>query len=210
MGKDEKTIKKELVEKGIIPSSKRFVFPIVIVILAIATALGTFYYLYKKDLEKESVKANRIVVEETPTEITYVDPFADSTNKSGWQTHQFSSQYVNFSFQTPDYLKVGEVNNEFSIQDYPIGAPPPDNYFKMTLETNQILETKTQKQLESELFYPKEKPLGNLTFFEGITVDRKLLSVYFARNYTIEATTHQRNEVTEKLTDDILSTIVIE
>lgn len=200
----EEKIKKELEKKGILPNKKRFVFPIIIVFLSILTSLATFFYLFQKDKPETFIEEGIAGKPEIPGETSqYKDPFTKEVDTSDWEMHRLEG--FGLSLKTPKEMGIGIVNKILSIQNYPLGAPPPENYFKMTVEKSDLTKSEVEN-LENELYYPQEKTFGENDFFQGITIDRKLFLLLLDEK--IEFIVTPRTQENEILTEKILSTIV--
>lgn len=61
----------------------------------------------------------------TPSPSPIPDPYAS------WK--EYTDEKLKLTFKAPFEMNVKVVDNLITIQDYPFGAPPPDNYYKATI-----------------------------------------------------------------------------
>jgi len=68
----------------------------------------------------------------TPTPVATITPSPAPTDiAANWK--EYKEVELKLSFKAPLEINVKVVDNIITLQDYPFGAPPPDDYYKATV-----------------------------------------------------------------------------
>lgn len=69
----------------------------------------------------------------TPTAIPSPNPVPTPTpdEKASWK--EYADEKLKLTFKAPFEMNVKVIDNLITIQNYPFGAPPPNNYYKATI-----------------------------------------------------------------------------
>lgn len=195
-----------------IPSKKPKLKTLLIILVGLVIFIGLtglifFLKNYLKPQFSEPLPQPTVL----PTPIASPSP---NVNLLNWKEYKVENAHL--IFKTPFELNV-EINDkkyglsEFYIQDYPINAPPPDNYYQLYANyswypptTNELFQKKV-----AELTTKTKITVGNYEGFKGqITINgkKKDIIIFLKENGIFAIYTYPINQKNKDLTDSIFQT----
>lgn len=129
--------------------------------LILGIILGTGGLLAYQQLIYKPVPQATPVATATPTPSTEPN---DET--AGWK--EYSVKDFKLTFKAPFEMNVNVSGSTITIQDYPLNAPPPDNFFKAVISVSKTGVTNTKVDKKSQA--TANKILATFIFEDGCRI----------------------------------------
>lgn len=98
------------------------------VVIILLSVVSGFFAWQNQRLVKQ-IRANL----PTPTPTATITPSPSPTPNPYVNWKEYKETKLKLVFKAPLEINVKVVDNIITLQDYPFGAPPPDNYYKATV-----------------------------------------------------------------------------